>query len=392
MKKITLFIISITLLYACNSSKKVEKTISKGDYDRAIEITTKKLSKNKTSKKKQQYILLLEDAYSKAVEKDHTNLKHFKLNVNPSIIEQIYETYVSLDNRQELIKPILPLYINSEKRNANFVLIDYTTKLNTSKASLSDYLYANATNLLESNSINDARKAFKDLEYLDKINPNFKDVASLLEKAHFKGTNFVFVNLENQTNQIIPMRLENDLLNFDAYGLDKFWTVFHSKKENNIDYNYKLSLLFNRIDVSPERFLEKQLKLEKEIKDGYEYVLDSNGHIKRDSLGNTIKIDKYLIVKSDYFEMHQEKACHIETEIILSTSDNKLIESFPLESEFIFTNNFAEITGDKRALDGFQLELTNKHEIPFPSNEQIIYDTGENLKAKLKDYIDDLDI
>ncbi len=392
MKKFTFILIGFLLLNACNSTKKVEKTISKGDYDHAIEISVKKLSKNKGSKKKQKYIVLLEDAYAKAVNRNLNDLKQFELNSNPAIIEQIYETYVTLDNRQELIKPILPLHILNENRDANFVLMDYSYKLSSAKKSLSDYLYANAKKLLQNNSIEDAREAYNNLEYLNKISPNFKDVNQLLEEAHFKGTNFVFVALKNQTNQVIPIRLEDDLLNFNAYGLDKFWTVFHSEKENNIDYNYQLSLLFKQIDVSPERFVEKQTKLEREIKDGFEYALDANGHVKKDSLGNAIKVDKYITVKSNFYEIHQEKACHINTEIEITDKHNKLIESFPLESEFVFINDFAEMDGDIRALDSFQKELIKKQEIPFPSDEQIIFDTGEDLKTKLKDYIDDLEL
>ena len=392
MKKFTFIIVAFLFLNACNSSKKVEKTISKGDYDHAIEIAVKKLSKNKDSKKKQKYIVLLEDAFSKAVNKDLDNLNRFELDQNPAIIEQIYETYVALDKRQELIKPILPLHIIKENRNANFVLTDYSSKLSNSKATLSDYLYSNAKELLKTATIKDARQAYKDLEYLDNINPNFKDVDQLLDKAHFKGTNFVLVHLENQTNQIIPRRLEDDLLNFDTYGLDKFWTVFHNQKEKNIDYNYNLSLLFKQIDISPERFVEKQTKLEQEVKDGFEYVLDANGHVKKDSLGNAIKVDKYITVKSDFYEIHQEKACHINTEIELTNKEDKLIESFPLESEFVFINDFAEMDGDIRALNAFQRELIKKQEIPFPADEQIIFDTGEDLKAKLKDFIDDLEL
>ena len=392
MKKFTFIIVGLLIINACNSTKKVEKTISKGDYDHAIEMAVKKLSKNKDSKKKQKYVLLLEDAFAKAVNRDIDDIKRFEMDSNPAIIEQIYKTYVALDDRQELIKPILPLHIFNEDRNANFVITDYSYKLSSSKATLSDYLYSNATDLLKSNNILDARKAYDDLEYLNKINPNFKDVNQLLEEAHFKGTNFVFVSIKNETNQFIPARLEDDLLNFNAYGLDKFWTVFHSEKEKNIDYNYQLAMLFKQIDVSPEQYIEKQIKLKREVKDGFEYVLDTNGHVKKDSLGNAIKVDKYITVKSDLYKIHQEKACHISTELELTDKDHKLVESFPLESEFIFINDFAEMDGDIRALDSFQKELIKKQEVPFPSNEQIIFDTGEDLKAKLKDYIDDLEI
>ncbi|MCF6185177.1 MAG: hypothetical protein L3J56_11280, partial [Bacteroidales bacterium] len=188
---------------------------------------------------------------------------------NPAIIESIYETYVALSKRQELIRPILPLSIKNENRNAVFNFVDYALDINNAKNSLSDFLYTNATNLLNGNKL-DARKAYDDLAYLNEINPNFKDVDVLLEDAHYKGTTFVLVGLENQTNQALPSRLEDDLLNFNTYGLDHSWTVFHNQKEDKTDYTYQLKMLFHRIDVSPEILNEKQYLLEKEVRDGFE--------------------------------------------------------------------------------------------------------------------------
>ena len=392
MKKITLIIVGILFLSGCNSAKKVQNTISKGNYDRAIEISIKKLQKNKESKKKQKYILLLEEAYDKAVARDLQSLEGFKKETNPAIIKQIYETYIVMNERQESLKPILPLYINKENREAKFDFPNYLDEISNAKATLSDYLYANALKLLKKNTKESARKSFESLEYLNNISPNFRDVSNLIEESRFKGTNFVIVNLKNNTNQVIPIRLEDDLLNFDTYGLDKFWTVFHARKDDKIDYNYQLALLFNRIDVSPERIIEKQLVLEKEIKDGKEYLLNSDGHIVKDSLGNGIKVDKYIKVKADFFEVKQEKACLVRAEVVLLNMNNTVLEKFPLESEFVFLHDFGELDGDKRALDGVQLELLNKKEVPFPTNEQIIFDTGEDLKNKLKDIIDDLEV
>ena len=55
--------------------------------------------------------------------------------------------------------------------------------------------------------------------------------------------------------------------------------------------------------------------------------------------------------------------------------------------EFVFQNLYAIYKGDKRALTREDLNLVNSRNIPFPSNEQMVYDTGEDLKAKLKDII-----
>jgi len=393
IKNVLIIAIIITLT-ACNSTKRAQKAILGGNYEKAILLSTKKLRKNKTSKKQQKHILLLEEAFAKAVETDFRNLERYKQDNNPAIIKQIFETYIALDERQELIRPLLPLHIISSNKDAKFDLINYTDQINNSKTTLSNYLYVNAQQLLDMGTIKNGRKAYGDLVYLNKINPNFKDVNKLLGEAHYMGTNFVWVQLENQTNQIIPRRLEDDLLNFDTYGLDEFWTVFHREKEPKIKYQYKLQMLFNRIDVSPERIQEKHTILEKEVKDGFEYHTDSNGNVLRDSLGNGIKFDKYIIVKSDFYEIHQEKASHIEGKLVLSKTgiNNNAIETIPLESEFIFVHDFAEMSGDKRALDHYHLNLLQNKEIPFPTDEQMIFDTGEDLKNKLKSIIKDLEI
>lgn len=393
MKKITILLALIFLSLSCNSSKKIKKQIASGNYDYAIEKAVKKLRKNPDKKNKQPIIKMLEKAYDKAVQQDYRKLQKYKIDTNPAIIENIYNTYVQLENRQEKIRPLLPLFIKDENRNALFIFKDYNNQIEDSKNSLSDYLYAKSKRLLTKNDKLSAREAYNDLKYLQKLNPNFKDVDHLLEDAHYQGTNFVHVILINDTQQIIPTRLEDDLLDFNAYGLNKFWIQFNAQKQENTNYDYQLALLFKQIDISPERVLESKIPITKTIKDGFEYVLDSNGHIKLDSLGNKMKIDKYIDVSADFYKIHQEKASHITGEVRLTDlKTNQEIDNFPIESEFIFINDFGDLDGDKRALNSNQLELLNHREIPFPSNEQMVYDTGKDLKEKLKAIIKDLDI
>ena len=58
--------------------------------------------------------------------------------------------------------------------------------------------------------------------------------------------------------------------------------------------------------------------------------------------------------------------------------------------EFInesFENIYGNFRGDERALLREDRDLIRNRRVPFPSNEQMVYDTGEDLKAKLKDII-----
>ena len=68
--------------------------------------------------------------------------------------------------------------------------------------------------------------------------------------------------------------------------------------------------------------------------------------------------------------------------VYIDLKTNQLVDRFPISSGYTFQNRFAAYKGDKRALIKEDLNLLNNRRIPFPSNEQMVYDTGEDLKAK----------
>ncbi|MCZ6595792.1 MAG: hypothetical protein O6943_12885, partial [Bacteroidetes bacterium] len=70
MRPTIIFLSTVLLLVSCNSVKRNRKFLATGNYDQAIEFAVKKLSKDKNSKKSGDHILLLEEAFKKANEKD----------------------------------------------------------------------------------------------------------------------------------------------------------------------------------------------------------------------------------------------------------------------------------------------------------------------------------
>lgn len=81
------------------------------------------------------------------------------------------------------------------------------------------------------------------------------------------------VSLFNDTDKVIPQRLEADLLNFNTYGINDLWTVYHSNPQKNMKYDYAMELAFKEIIISPEQVRERQLIKEKQIKDGQKDLL-----------------------------------------------------------------------------------------------------------------------
>lgn len=380
--------ITITFI-GCGSVKKTQEAINYGNYDEAIDTAIKNLRSNKTKKSNQPYVFMLEEAYEKATNRDLEKIKFLKNDGNPANLESIYTIYVNLNNRQALIKPLLPLPILDKEKNAKFQFNNYANDLISSKVTLSNYLYGNAKkSLVNAENKIDFRNIYNDLSYLNNINPNYKDSQVLLKEVHDKGTDFVYVFIQNQSDKVIPIRLEDDLLNFDTYRLNDLWTVYHNNKQSLLNYDFELALNLREINISPEQISEKQIVQEKQVNDGWKYLQDSKGNAVKDSLGNNIKVDKYKKIRSTLYQKSQYKSVQIIGQMrYFDLKTNQLIKTFPIESGFKFEHNYATYSGDKNALDQNYLDLLKYKYVPFPSNEQMIYDSGEDLKQKIKHII-----
>jgi hypothetical protein len=136
--------------------------------------------------------------------------------------------------------------------------------------------------------------------------------------------------------------------------------------------------------VSPERISEKEIALQKEIKDGYVYKTDRNGNYVLDSNGNKIKEDKIINVSGTLLQVIQTKSLAVTGQVQhFDVAKDKRINTFPLQTEFIFENVFAEFKGDNRVLSKDEKAMVNNKFVPFPSNEQMLFDASSEIKSRL---------
>ena len=387
-KSLLLLAFTFTFLFSNCGVKQTRHLLTSGNYDDAIDNSIANLKSNKDKKGKQDYIYILEEAFAKAKERDLNSINLWTQDANPANLEAIYNTYLNLNSRQEKIKPLLPLKFIPQGKNARFPFDNYNAAIIESKNALSQYLYSNSKKFLVSNSKIDYRKAYDDLNYLNKINPNYKDVLQLMQEAEYKGTDFVNVSMRNETNMVIPILLQNELLDFSTYGMNDKWTVYHSNKQNGINYDYAVVVNFRTITISPEQVKEKEFYKEKQIKDGLKTLLDSKGKVVKDSLGNPVKVDNFKTIKVRIYEFYQSKACQVAAKVdYVNLKNNQLLSSFPLANEFIFENTYATYKGDKRATDENYYSYFDRRPLPFPTNEQMVYEASSDLKDKLKNII-----
>lgn len=389
MRKIILSITILVLLIACGGVKKTKKAINAGEYSTAINESLQNLTDNKTKKSNQPYVLLLEEAFKKNTERELNHIAFLEKDGNEASYESIYKSYTALRSIQESIKPLLPLKLVEEQRDAKFSFGDYRKEIIEYKDDLSEYLYDNAEGLLtNATKKEDYRAAYNDFAYLNEINPGFENTSKKIEEAHKKGIDYIEVKVLNNSNQIIPKMLSEELLNFNTYGLDDLWTKYHTNPSPDISYDYLLQISLNEIEISPEQLQEKEIISEKQVKDGYKYAVDEAGNILKDSLGKKIRVDKFKTVTCHLKRFRQYKSTRVAGDVVYADfHTDQQINSYPLASEFIFEHEYANIKGDKRALDQEFFPMLGRASMPFPTNEQMVYDAGEDLKARLKDIL-----
>jgi hypothetical protein len=386
MKHTLLFALTLFLFMSCSTRRQVEKAVNSGNYNQAISNAINKLRNNKDAKRKQDIIVLLEDAYRKANARDLDAIAGLKASNNPEYYKRIYETYIALEDRQEAVRPLLPLYVDGKE--VPFKFRNYDHQILVAKDKASDHLYEKAIAMLEYDDKPTIRDAYNTLEYIERINPNYENTRELISEARERGMAHVLVSIENSTAQVIPQALEDALLDFNTYGLNQFWMDYHTKKSPHKSFDYAMQLQLQQISMSPEQIKEREIIRERRVRDGWEYVLDANGNVKKDSLGNDIKVDKFVNVNASILEVQQFKASQMLGQIVIyDLQGNQLVDQFPIDSGFVFENFYATFTGDERALTDDDVLLTQGGPVPFPPNEQMIFDAGEDLKLQLKEIL-----
>ena len=353
-----------------------------GDYERAISLALNQIQKGKDNKKTDEQKLILQQAFKKYQDEQLDRIKFLNKDETTVNDEKIYQAYKNLYNTQNSIKPVLPLYHKGKKLKFKFE--DISSELIEAKQNYANYLYQLGQDYMQKDNTISYRTAFEVFTELDRLIPNYKDTSALIEEAKYLGTDYVFVKAINNTEVSIPEKLEQDILDFNTYGLNDEWTIYHANQQDGNPYQYQINLNFENIIFSPERILEKQKSISNTI-EITETQTDRQGRVKTDSLGNELTYKRTIKAEGSLTTINQNKQVSIVAQVdYINLNSAQKINDYKLNSQFLFENIFATFEGDERALDDEQKALLNRRLIPFPSNEQMLFDAAEDIKLKLK--------
>jgi len=371
----------IILIVSCNSTRKVEKAMLSGNYDRAITMALNQIQKGKDNDKTREQKRILQQAYKK-YEDEQLEKIEFLTQSPEENVEQIYVAYKNIRLTQLAIRPVLPLMVDGKKLKLSFE--DISTELIKAKQNYAEYLYHQGITYMSQKQTLAYRTAFDIFKQLDRIIPNYKDTPVLINESREKGTNYVLVKAFNATEVAIPKRLEQDILDVNTYGLNDDWTVYHANEGDGEAYQYQIHLNFESIIFSPERIIEKEKEIQRTV-EITENLTDRDGQVRKDSLGNILTHTRNINVDGMFTRVTQEKSVSIFAQVdYFDMANNQKINDYKLNSQFLFQNIFASFQGDERALSPEQELLLEGQAVPFPSNEQMLFDAAEDVKLKLK--------
>lgn len=379
MKKIFYIIIVLLLLNGCGNSSL--RYLQKGLYDKSIEKAVKKLLKNPENTHE---IEILLQAYNTANQKDKSEIEQLKYSGQPDIWYKIYTLFNNLNSRQEKVGTISKNVLNK----ISYQHINYNSDIAESKKKAAEYFYAHAKLLLLKNNKYDARIAYEELNNVQSIYQNFRDVNELINQAYEAGCTYVLFQFEKNTSHYVTNFWKNDFSGRNLSELNRKWVTFHDNPDNRYFYNYLVIARLKYVDITPESINRYFYDESKRVTDGWEYMLDKNGNVMKDSLGNDIKIARYKTISCKVTETVQYKSCRLQGELIfINNNENKTIKKTGLNSEWIFQNSYITVFGDLSALSTKTQEKLGNSYIVFPSENEMIFNAGIGFNNSIKETI-----
>ncbi|MCK4749133.1 MAG: hypothetical protein KAT15_18900, partial [Bacteroidales bacterium] len=331
----------------------------------------------------------MDRAFHLANDRDQERIRYLVAENNPDNYDEVFNKYNMLKERQRKVRTVTPLEIDG--KTYSYTYVDYDAELIAAKKKAADYFYNNGKGLLE-NALQkqDYRDAYYQLNKAAEYSGGqFPDIDAMIYDARLKGISRVIVDVANQTPLKLPPQVEEDLISFDTRGLDNEWVEYHFKHLNDdIAYDYSIFVKLLSIKVSPDDVKDIDEIFTKKISDGYDYVLDANGNVMKDTAGNDIKLQKFKEITCTLIETQQFKSVEIRGEVeIFSMKPERLIQKEPFGASNQFEHSSARAVGDVNALTEAALQKTKQEKIPFPTDVDMVMTCTETIKPAIRNAI-----
>lgn len=373
MKRYSLLIFIAIFFVSCTSSQKM---LDRGQYDRAIDKAAEKLQKKPGDSEE---LAVLKEAYELANMFDRERIEYLELEENDQNWIEISELYEQLNRRQNKIRR-LPTRVRNQ-----FTFVNYDQAIVDSRSAAADVSYRRGIEYMEMGNKKNHRLSWVEFTRAAEIYPGYRDVDLKIDETRNLGLNHTLLIVENNSGVMVPDYFKTELSKIALRDLNTRWLSFDTFENENITYDHLLVLNISEIVFSPESVERQIIRETKEVQDGMKYEYDSDGNVKKDSLGNDIRVPNFVNVSAEVTDVLQQKSAFVGGSLdIFELESDQLLQTENLSVEWVFENRYGTVSGDKRALSEESEKIIGGREMPFPSNEQLVMDSADLLKERAK--------
>ncbi len=365
-------------IFSCQS---IRKSYENRDYDSVVSQFTQK------KKMSDEEISLFEKSYKAALERDKEQITTLKSLNNGDRWEQIFNLYTKINARQNSVLRLLPVfYTNGSK--ASIETFDLTAALEESRQNAAQSYYDQGVKLLNSGVKSSIRQSIDYFSASKKFYISYKDVNELMDQAITKGKNYVLLLIEKNPALLVPPSFEQSILDNVKLTQNDQWVNIDYRKKDNVVYDYVVKLNLYDIQVSPDALKETNTTEEKIIEDGWQYVLDSKGNVKKDSLGNDLKVPKYTKIACQVKETRMNKTARVFGDATIYDAQTKdYIKNLKCTGNAAFDYSYYQIYGNNNALSDATLQKLGNPPAVFPNSFDMVERSKDELIRSYQDFI-----
>ena len=329
----------------------------------------------------------LEEAFKKATGQDMDHVLERYQSDQISDLEYVLKVARRVQSRQDNIKPLLPLASDKEGYQASFEFVRIQRIIEEIEIRLTQSYMREGKTLLAQSIHGDKRDAREAYRYFTRARAisDHPEIPDYIDSARNLGITRILVDLTNVSGDWMAYYIDRHL-ELNVHSMNSFWTTYYLEEpDQSIDY--RVDAVIRSVDISPEQINENKYRDVKDIEDGFEYVLDANGNVLKDSLGNDVKVPRIIQVKARVIEVFQQKDLWIKGDLDIFTHDGRLVNSRPFEVFEKFEHYSSSFRGDRRALSKESKRKIGNHPAPFPTDEHMILQALEKLSPAIHDQL-----
>ena len=354
------------------SCKTANKLYEKGRYDEAVDLAAKKLQKDPHDRKLQDIVL---NAYRFAVEDHEANIRNHAASKSDLKWEMTYNEYASLQRLYESIRRS-PDVFNLVKPQ------DYSSHLVTYREKAGEARYERGVALMSNNDIRSYRQAYREFQVAQNFLPGDMDVRQKMEEAY----NNAVVNVI-----VLPVE-ERGSYQYSSYttryrGFDNNILRYLQQHNGNEFVRYFSPVEARNRNIRPDQVVDvrfSSINVGRSYDDNNSRVVSKDVVVKETVYRPDSIIKEYAKVYARITTTKRTIRSEGNIQVIVRDQENRHVWTDNFNGQHFWTTEFANYTGDSRALGENDKQIINRPRENPPREEEIIRCIMDEIQSKLE--------